>query len=387
MKIVIVTPYYAPAWAYGGPPKLLHEFAQALKQRGHNVKIISCDVLDHRRSKPYYDLIEGISVYRLKTLSNTLAWKQKIFLPLGATRYLTKTLKNVDFVFCSDLRHLLNISVYKVCKKFNIPYSIAAYGEISITHDWKSIFKKIYDVLYGYRIAKKARFLLAQTKHEMEAYKKYVGSQKSITLFPLALDMSPFKKLPPKNSFRQKFNLSSHDKVVLFVGRFNAYKGIDLLLKSVTALRKKLPRLKLVLVGRDDGYLSEINKTIKILNLENMVIITSPLFNDDVIAAYSDADVFVITPPHSEETSLASLAALACGCPVIVNENCQIPWLDANKAGITIKAHKKPEKALQTMLSSAKLRQQMSHHARILAFKKYNWEQRAKDFENLISLK
>jgi len=385
MNITIVTPYYAPAWGYGGPPKLLHEFALALKQRGHRINVITCDSLNGTRSKAYQDRFEGIPIYRLKTFSNYLAWSHKIFLPIGAKKYLARTLKTADFVFCSDLRHTLNISASTVCKKYQIPYSIAAYGEIAITKDWKSIFKNLYDLLYGKRIARLAMFLFAQTEHEMKAYKKYIGEHKNITLFPLAIDLAPFDKLPSINIFRKKYNLTLRDKLVLFVGRFNRYKGIDSLIKSINRIKTSVPNIKLVLVGRDDGYLSELKDMIQEYKLENHVIITPPLYNIDTIEAYSSADVFVITPPHSEETSLASLAALACGCPVIVNENCQIPWLDESNAGITIKKSENPDDALLQVLKYGKVGQKMGINARTLAHTRYSWVTRVKDFETLVS--
>ena len=38
-----------------------------------------------------------------------------------------------------------------------------------------------------------------------------------------------------------------------------------------------------------------------------------PLYGDERFAAYADADVFCLTPPHWEETSVASLEAAASG--------------------------------------------------------------------------
>ena len=384
MKILISTPYYAPAWGYGGPPKLLHEFALALKKNGHKVYIITCDLLDNKRSVSYDDSFENISIYRLKTASNYLAWKHKIILPIGAFSYLNKIVKDFDFVFCSDLRHILNIAAYRACKKYNVPYSIAAYGEIAITDDWKKIFKKIYDILFGFQIAKNANYLFAQTEHEAQAYRNYIGNLFSIKIFPLAIDTKPFAKLPKKNLFREKNNISQSDKIVLFVGRFNKYKGIGELIKSVCELWHKITNIKLVLIGRDDGYLEEMKKIIDKNNLHETIIFPGALYNQDIISAYVDTDVFILTPTHSEETSLASLAALACGCPVIVNNNNQIPWLDKYNAGIVLRKNQSPYHSLRYLLTHDKVKKRMSIAARKLALGKYSWDQRVKDFENLI---
>ena len=45
MKILIVIPYFAPAWAYGGPPKLMSEAASRLaanQDKDQSAQCIAC---------------------------------------------------------------------------------------------------------------------------------------------------------------------------------------------------------------------------------------------------------------------------------------------------------------------------------------------------------
>ena len=46
MKILIITPYFEPAWAYGGPPKVLSDLSKYLIKKGHQVTVYTTDVLD-----------------------------------------------------------------------------------------------------------------------------------------------------------------------------------------------------------------------------------------------------------------------------------------------------------------------------------------------------
>ena len=50
VKILQVTPYFAPAWAYGGPPRVMHDYAAGLVARGHAVDVFTTDVLDQARA-------------------------------------------------------------------------------------------------------------------------------------------------------------------------------------------------------------------------------------------------------------------------------------------------------------------------------------------------
>jgi glycosyltransferase involved in cell wall biosynthesis len=61
-----------------------------------------------------------------------------------------------------------------------------------------------------------------------------------------------------------------------------------------------------------------------------------PLYGDERFEAYVDADVFCLTPRHWEETSVASLEAAACGTPVVVTEQAELPGLAPETGGFVV---------------------------------------------------
>ncbi|SVC42005.1 uncharacterized protein METZ01_LOCUS294859, partial [marine metagenome] len=67
--------------------------------------------------------------------------------------------------------------------------------------------------------------------------------------------------------------------------------------------------------------------------MQESVTLTGPLYDQDRFIAYSGADLFVFAPAIWEETSLASLEALACGTLVLASRRADIPWLEAYQAG------------------------------------------------------
>lgn len=381
---MIVTPYFAPAWGYGGPPKLLHEFAKAMVERGHRVAVVTTDALDEKRASADQHTLDGITVHRFKNLSNRLAWRQKIFLPLDLGQFLNQTIDMYDFVFCSDLRHPLNILAFRACQAHHTPYGLAAFGELAIPRDWKQIPKKIYDIWYGQPMLRQAKLLFAQTESEQLGYRSMIGEHAGIVLWPLAIDLNAYRQLPPVGQFRKRFGLLPADLITLFVGRIHPYKGLDRLIQAHAELVKILPHLKLVLIGRDDGALADLQTSVAQLGLKQSVIFPGPLYDQEVIAAYQDADVFAITPTHDEQTPLAGIMALAAGCPVVVTQNASIPWLDEFHAGITLDNPKKLTETLQPLLEDDRLRKSMSLAARQLAFERYGWQARAQEFEKLV---
>ena len=49
MKVVLVVDSFAPAWGYGGPPRLVATLANQLAKMGHEIVVLTTDVLDVHR--------------------------------------------------------------------------------------------------------------------------------------------------------------------------------------------------------------------------------------------------------------------------------------------------------------------------------------------------
>ena len=121
--------------------------------------------------------------------------------------------------------------------------------------------------------------------------------------------------------------------VVLFVGRVHELKGLEPLLRAFAQARQRVPDARLVIVGRDDGYLGRMLGLAQELAIADRFYFVGPLYRAEALPAYIDCNLFCITPTHYEETSLAALTACACGRPVLINDRCDIPWLEDDQGG------------------------------------------------------
>lgn len=338
MKLLIVIPYYEPAWAYGGPPRLVSIIARELAKR-HTVTVLTTDVLDARqRIRPLQETLGGVAVHRFPTLSNSLAWKTKIIIPKGFRTTVADHVHNNDFIFLSDFRHWLNAVIAPQLWRQHKPYSLATFGQIQKPSDLKYPLKVLFDQLWGKKLVQRANVLIAQTEHEAKDYYTLGGQRKQIHLMPLMENTPTADELAQREVFRKKYELSPDTKLLLFVGRINKLKGIDVLLHSFAQVRKQSPQLKvkMIIVGRDDGYQNQMRALIKQLSLTDAVIQTGPLYGSDNAACYLAADYFVFTPTYYEETSLAAVRALSFGLPVLTTPQAELPWLDDYQAGFTV---------------------------------------------------
>jgi glycosyltransferase involved in cell wall biosynthesis len=125
---------------------------------------------------------------------------------------------------------------------------------------------------------------------------------------------------------------------VLFLGRINFKKGLDLLISAFSMVKKALPTAQLAIVGPDnEGFGRNIQKWCREHEIENDIHLIDHLTPDKVRQAYVDADVFVL-PSYTANFGVAVIEAMSCRCPVVISDQVNI-WPDVNKskAGIVVK--------------------------------------------------
>lgn len=385
-KIVIVTAYFAPAWSYGGPPRVLFNLAKSFIKKGIEVTIVTTDAMDEKRNNLLFEKLEGIKIHRFPTISNYLAYKSKLFFVPNFIGKTKDIFSKADMVIFSDIRTVINLQIYPYLKSHKIPYSVFAFGQIPYDGYIKTILKMIFDFFWVKDFVGNALLKFAQTNHEKDMYKKYFPTDKKNTfIVPLPIS-TELKRVNPEKiiNFRKKFGILDSERVIIFVGRLNKLKGIDLLIRSLSPFLRNNSKFKLMIVGRDDGHEPFLKKLVSD-DLKDKIIFTGPLYNDDVSCAYCSSDCFVITPTYYEETSTAALEALKHGIPVVVTKQADIPWLQKYKAGLVTEAisDKIQESVLEILNLESQNKKRVSEKAKSLINDHYSSDKIA---ENLIKI-
>jgi D-inositol-3-phosphate glycosyltransferase len=107
--------------------------------------------------------------------------------------------------------------------------------------------------------------------------------------------------------------------VLLFVGRIQALKGLDVAVQALAALGR--PDARLVVVGGASGAegaseVERIEKLVAELGVADQVRTLAPVPHHLLSTYYRAADV-VLVPSRSESFGLVALEAAACGTPVV----------------------------------------------------------------------
>lgn len=144
----------------------------------------------------------------------------------------------------------------------------------------------------------------------------YPWCSDKISVVGNGVDTSVFK---PRNKeeMKHKYGFSTHEKIILYLGRFHEEKNLELLLLSFERLLESSDSgdIRLVLVGEGNTE-KQISTIIKDRNLTKRVTVLPPVSDAEVPEILCCADVFALTS-IVEGFPLVILQALACGVPVV----------------------------------------------------------------------
>jgi glycosyltransferase involved in cell wall biosynthesis len=310
MKILQVIPYFTPQM--GGLVPAVSNLSNLLAQRGHEVVILTTDYKKDNLQKA--DELVSVVVHK-----NLFAGFNFFFSP-GMKSWLRKNLGDFDVVHLHGFRTYQSLLVSRWSSRSNVPYVLTPHGTVRVS-DRLLLVKRVFDLFFGNWILKEARRLFAVCPPEArELQEKKINSEKVILLYT-GLNLGEFENLPQKGVFKEKFGIPQETKIILSLGRIHRIKGLDVLIKSHAQLLGTGEDTRLVIVGPDEGFLEELKNLVKVLDNADKVIFTGPLYGKDKLAAYLDADVFVLNS-SIEAFGTVSFEAIFSGAPLIISEKC-----------------------------------------------------------------
>jgi len=147
-----------------------------------------------------------------------------------------------------------------------------------------------------------------------------VLSRTSLPVDPSLVSVIPTGVAPRQVSpgdvaeFRDRWGLRADEPTVVFVGRVNREKGVDLLVEAFASLLAVEPRARLVLVGAvyDRPWIDGL-----VAGIGHRVVRTGQLPPREVAAAYAAADAFAF-PSRTDTQGLVLQEAALAGLPVVL---------------------------------------------------------------------
>ena len=209
--------------------------------------------------------------------------------------------------------------------------------------------------------------VVVSTEQEKEdIVRLYDGRRRTIEVIPAGVDLELFQPMDRSNAKRELGLSEEH--VVLYVGRIEPLKGIDILLQSI-ALLEGGSNTRLMIVGGSldgDEELERMREMAEELGLRDRVTFTGSVSQAELPIYYGAADVFVL-PSHYESFGLVALEAMACGTPVVASRVGGLKtFINHGECGYLI-PWRCPEpfaQRIETLLANEALRKVMGRAAR-----------------------
>ena len=247
----------------------------------------------------------------------------------------------------------------------------------------KALKKRIYMFVLLDRILRNVNALHAVTRAEKEQVVK-LGYETPVVVAPNGIQPAPFEALPDPAEFIQRFPVLKGKRIILFLGRLHAKKGLDILARSFSTIARRFEDIVLLVVGPNKfGTQEKMESILSSEDLLGRAVFTGLLTGEDKLAAMNCADLFVL-PSHSDVLGIAVLEAMAARLPVVITEGCEFPEVSEHGAGFVVEADEAPiAEAMTMLLSDADLRKRMGQQGRKLVTERYTWQVAAATMANL----
>jgi glycosyltransferase involved in cell wall biosynthesis len=391
VNVLHITPYYAPAWSLGGVVRAVSELAAAQVVRGDAVRVLTTDIADLRGGRIAIcdEVRDGVHVQRAPNLLPRLRARYNLSTPKGFTALLRAALPHAQVVHLHEFRTLEALLMLRA--KPSAPIVLSPHGTLAVDTG-RSAVKQLWDRLFGRYTARHIAGVAALTETERAQVEAYWRRLKlpapRIRVIPNAVGEDIWAGLArPQLSedvaaLRRRFGIRDVP-IVLFLGRLHARKGLQYLLPAFGKALHSGADAHLLIAGADAGMLPEAERLIAAQGLQERVTVAGLLTGRERIAALAAAEIFAL-PAIGEGLALAALEAAASGCALLLTEGCNLPEAATHGAALIVERSVDAlSRALQQLLESPNLRQDMGAAARKWAEDTFRWEKIAQQMAQL----
>jgi glycosyltransferase involved in cell wall biosynthesis len=218
------------------------------------------------------------------------------------------------------------------------PFVMSTHGVLApVQRTVSPRLKSIYDRVILKPLLPHTAAIIFSTKREREEAGALVAGLQN-AIIPNGISLDRYEQLPPRGSFRERYLGGWSGPLMLYLGRLNAKKGLDILVPAFARAVAQGIDARLAIAGAGDPprYAETIQHLITEQGLSERVVLTGALNEEEKIAAFADSDAFVL-PSRAENFGSAMFEAMACGLPVIVSTGVDLHYeVTAAGAGLAI---------------------------------------------------
>lgn len=330
MRILHVVPGISPK--YGGPTNIPGLLRGLIRQGVETTLVTTDNDPDGRLDVPLNVPVvrDGVSCifHHVWPIVSRFGFAPSLFLTLK------RTIRDYDLVHIHWLYNFACVAAAREAVAAGIPFVVQPRASLDPHMRRKNdLVKRAYLATIGRPLLTRAAAIVftAEDERALASYRR----RRPEWVIPNGLDLTGYDRLPPRGTFRTAFPTVA-GPFLLFLGRLSHQKGLDLLLPAFERLSRARPELQLVLAGPDhEGYQQQVRTMAHQLGVANRVVFPGLIGGDLKLAAFVDADLFVL-PSYAENFGGVIIEALACGLPVVISDQVNIHRELANAGAATV---------------------------------------------------
>ena len=378
LRILHLTPYFAPAYAYGGVVRALEGLAEAQVSAGNTVRIVTSAA--EQEKFPIRETLNGVEVYRVRNRWPQLRKWLNLSSPSGLGELLEALVAESDVIHCHEFRTVENwiLKRYLNQVKKPVPVVLSPHGTLTYSTG-RRLAKRIWDATLGRRIVNLFDHVVCLTPDEGDQVQnlwRLLGqTPRPTSVIPNGVQPEIFSaelRANLRRKFRERLQIDQKP-TLLFMGRLHQRKGVSLLAQAIQQLDNF--DMQLLIAGPDEGE----GKQLRDVSDERIKLL-GYLSGEDRLAALAAADGFVL-PAVGEGLSMALLEALAAGLPAIITPGCHMPEIVEYGAGWMVQPEiESLQHGISVWLGAQDEWSQMSAAGKQLVREKFSWDRVVSDW-------
>jgi glycosyltransferase involved in cell wall biosynthesis len=254
-------------------------------------------------------------------------------------------------------------------------------SEANSRHPLRHLFYFFYRLLLRPLFQRRADAIVAVEDDRKDfLVRRYGFPESEVTMIPAGADPALFRRdEEARREVRVEWKCTDEDVVLIYTGKIERRKAIDLFLEAGLQIGASDARVKVVIVGSgDEQYIEEMKEQVARAGAQSRVVWVPAMPNEQLYRVYSAADVSV----WPMMVSIGTLEAMACGLPLVVAD---VPTLHEQVAydnGLTCRPGDLEDlKAkLQILVADPPRRRRMGENGRRLVQQELNWSNIAQRF-------
>ncbi|VVM06540.1 Alpha-monoglucosyldiacylglycerol synthase [Methylacidimicrobium cyclopophantes] len=330
MRLLVVIASLSPRW--GGTTPACLNMCRELARRGNRLVVYTtnAEVGGLLSPIPKGGQMDG-GGFAIRCFPVSHPW----FLPARAylyssplSRALAQTVRDYDLVYIFSLYRFPSTIACWSARRAGVPYVLNPHGSLDPYLYRIRRWRKALSEGFVERPNLNQAAAIHYTSQEEADLTRPLGLRAPSLVVPLGLPLEEYQPLP-KGS--RSLPLPAGSKVLLFFGRINFKKGLDLLVKAFGEIARRMPEVVLVVAGPDnEGYGTRVRGWLREAGVENRALFTGMVVGEEKRAWLSQSDLFVLSS-YTENFGIAVAEAMAMGLPVVISDKVNI-WQEVREA-------------------------------------------------------